>query len=164
MVLRWCWKIGPWSAQNVAEAFQRPRQDGIILVCLGWRKEGRCGCSPPRRFRDRGLRTHCSGLSGTVVTKCGGTGRGRGMLMTHGHSDSSCAGGRGIISCTRKFYMRQFKVIVEKHPDGYVAYPLGLKGVCVAQGDTYAQALAEVQSAIRFHLETFGSDAVSARC
>ena len=23
---------------------------------------------------------------------------------------------------------QQFKVIVEKHPDGYVAYPLGLKG------------------------------------
>ncbi len=57
--------------------------------------------------------------------------------------------------------MTQFKVIVEKHPDGYVAYPLGLKGVCVAQGDTYAQALAEVQSAIRFHLDTFGTDAVS---
>lgn len=51
--------------------------------------------------------------------------------------------------------MTQFKVIVEKHPDGYVAYPLGLKGVCAAQGDTYDQALAEVQSAIRFHLDTF---------
>lgn len=25
--------------------------------------------------------------------------------------------------------MRQFKIIVEKHPDGYVAYPLGLTGV-----------------------------------
>lgn len=31
----------------------------------------------------------------------------------------------------------QFKIIVEKHPDGYVAYPLGLKGVVVGQGDTY---------------------------
>ena len=27
--------------------------------------------------------------------------------------------------------MKQFKIIVEKHPDGYVAYPLGLKGVIV---------------------------------
>ncbi len=25
----------------------------------------------------------------------------------------------------------QVKVIVEKHPDGYVAYPLGLKGVVI---------------------------------
>lgn len=24
--------------------------------------------------------------------------------------------------------MRQFKIVVEKHPDAYVAYPLGLKG------------------------------------
>ena len=54
--------------------------------------------------------------------------------------------------------MRQFKVIVEKHSDGYVAYPLGLKGVVVGQGDTYEQALADVNSAIRFHIETFGSD------
>jgi len=57
--------------------------------------------------------------------------------------------------------MTQFKIIVEKHPDGYVAYPLGLKGVCVAQGDTYEQALAEVNSAIGFHLETFGSEALA---
>ena len=33
--------------------------------------------------------------------------------------------------------MRQYKIIVEKHPDGYVAYPLGLKGVVVGEGDTY---------------------------
>ncbi|MCX8066322.1 MAG: type II toxin-antitoxin system HicB family antitoxin [Anaerolineae bacterium] len=56
--------------------------------------------------------------------------------------------------------MRQFKVIVEKHPDGYVAYPLGLKGVVVGQGDTYEEALADVKSAIQFHIETFGLDAV----
>lgn len=56
--------------------------------------------------------------------------------------------------------MTQFKVIVEKHPDGYVAYPLGLKGVCVAEGDSYEQALTEVQSAIRFHLDTFGKEAL----
>jgi predicted RNase H-like HicB family nuclease len=54
--------------------------------------------------------------------------------------------------------MRQFKIIVEKHPDGYIAYPLGLKGIVVGQGDTYEQALADVKSAIRFHLETFGPD------
>jgi predicted RNase H-like HicB family nuclease len=54
--------------------------------------------------------------------------------------------------------MKQFKVIVEKHPDGYVAYPLGLKGVVVGEGDTYEEALADVKSAIHFHIETFGQE------
>jgi predicted RNase H-like HicB family nuclease len=54
--------------------------------------------------------------------------------------------------------MKHLKVIVEKHPDGYVAYPLGLKGVVVGEGDTYEEALADVKSAIRFHIETFGSE------
>ena len=49
-----------------------------------------------------------------------------------------------------------FKIIVEKHPDGYVAYPLGLKGVVVGEGDTYEEAMADVKSAIRFHIDTFG--------
>jgi predicted RNase H-like HicB family nuclease len=52
---------------------------------------------------------------------------------------------------------RAFKIIVEKHPDGYVAYPLGLRGVVVGEGDTYEQAMADVKSAIRFHLVTFGN-------
>ena len=54
--------------------------------------------------------------------------------------------------------MKQCKIIVEKHPDGYVAYPLGVKGVVVGQGDTYEEALADVKSAIRFHVETFGEE------
>ena len=48
------------------------------------------------------------------------------------------------------------KVIVEKHPDGYVAYPIGLKGVVVGQGETYEEALSDVRSALSFHVETFG--------
>ena len=52
--------------------------------------------------------------------------------------------------------MKQIEIVVEKHPDGYVAYPLGLKGIVVGQGDTYEQALADVKSAIRFHVKTFG--------
>ncbi|MBV9706497.1 MAG: type II toxin-antitoxin system HicB family antitoxin [Chloroflexi bacterium] len=56
--------------------------------------------------------------------------------------------------------MNRIKVIVEKHPEGYVAYPLGLKGVVVAEGDTYDKALADVKSAIRFHIETFGNEAL----
>jgi predicted RNase H-like HicB family nuclease len=54
---------------------------------------------------------------------------------------------------------RTFKIIVEKHPDGYVAYPLGLRGVVVGQGDNYEAALADVRSAISFHVETFGDEA-----
>jgi predicted RNase H-like HicB family nuclease len=54
--------------------------------------------------------------------------------------------------------MRNVKVIVEKHTDGYVAYPLGLKGVVVGQGDSYEEALADVRSAIRFHIESFGEE------
>ncbi|MDP1714201.1 MAG: hypothetical protein Q8L41_05595 [Anaerolineales bacterium] len=53
---------------------------------------------------------------------------------------------------------KQFKIIVEKHSDGYVAYPLGVKGVVVGEGDTYEDALADVKSAIAFHIETFGSE------
>lgn len=52
------------------------------------------------------------------------------------------------------------KVIVEKHPDGYVAYPLGVKGVVVGQGDSYQAALDDVRSAIAFHVETFGPEAL----
>jgi len=54
--------------------------------------------------------------------------------------------------------VHQFKIVVEKTPDGYVAYPLGLKGVVVGQGDTYEEVLSDVKSAIRFHVETFGSE------
>jgi predicted RNase H-like HicB family nuclease len=51
--------------------------------------------------------------------------------------------------------VQQIKIIVEKHTDGYVAYPLGLKGIVVGEGDTYEEALADVKSAIQFHIETF---------
>jgi predicted RNase H-like HicB family nuclease len=54
--------------------------------------------------------------------------------------------------------VRYFKIIVEKHADGYVAYPLGLKGVVVGDGDTYEEAITSVKSAIGFHIETFGQD------
>lgn len=54
--------------------------------------------------------------------------------------------------------MRQVKIIIEKHEDGYVAYPVGIKGVVVGEGNTYEAALHDVQSALKFHLETFGAD------
>ena len=53
---------------------------------------------------------------------------------------------------------RQFKTVVEKHPDGYVAYLLGLRGIIVGQGDTAEEALADAKSAIAFHIETFGPE------
>jgi predicted RNase H-like HicB family nuclease len=52
------------------------------------------------------------------------------------------------------------KIIVEKHADGYVAYPLGVRGAVVGQGESYEAALADVRSAIAFHLKTFGAAAL----
>jgi predicted RNase H-like HicB family nuclease len=52
----------------------------------------------------------------------------------------------------------QVKVIVERHEDGYIAYPIGMKGIIVGEGNSYEEALADVKSAIQFHVETFGSD------
>jgi len=41
------------------------------------------------------------------------------------------------------------KIVVERHSDGYVAYPLGLaRGAVVGQGDTYEAALSDVRSAL----------------
>lgn len=57
--------------------------------------------------------------------------------------------------------MKSIKIIVEQHADGFVAYPLGLKGVVVGQGDSYESALADAKSAIEFHLETFGPDVLN---
>ncbi|HNX51076.1 MAG TPA: hypothetical protein PLS53_05480 [Thermoanaerobaculaceae bacterium] len=55
---------------------------------------------------------------------------------------------------------RAVKLIVEKHPDGLVAYPLGLQDVVVGEGDTYEEALADVRSALAFHVETVGDEAI----
>jgi predicted RNase H-like HicB family nuclease len=56
--------------------------------------------------------------------------------------------------------MNSLKIVVEKHHDTYVAYPLGIKGVVVGQGDTYEAAVADLKSALQFHKETFGEDAL----
>ncbi len=54
--------------------------------------------------------------------------------------------------------MKVIKIVVERHPDAYVAYPLGIKGVVVGQGDTYEAAVSDLKSALQFHFETFGTD------
>ena len=56
--------------------------------------------------------------------------------------------------------LKQFKIIVEKHSDGYIAYPLGIKGVVLGEGDSYEEALADVKSALQFHFQTFGDEVV----
>ena len=54
--------------------------------------------------------------------------------------------------------MKPIKIVIEKHPDGYIAYPIGLRGVCVGEGDTFEEALADARSAVKFHIESFGED------
>lgn len=40
-----------------------------------------------------------------------------------------------------------------------MSHPLGLKGVVVGEGASYEVALADAESAARFHIESFGTDA-----
>lgn len=51
------------------------------------------------------------------------------------------------------------EIIIEQHDDGFIAYPLGMKGAIVGEGDTAEEAFADVRSAMKFHVETFGLDA-----
>jgi predicted RNase H-like HicB family nuclease len=53
------------------------------------------------------------------------------------------------------------KLVVEKHADGFVAYPLGLNDVVLGEGDTYEEALADVKSALTFYFKNYGSDQLS---
>ncbi|WP_058556319.1 type II toxin-antitoxin system HicB family antitoxin [Thiohalocapsa sp. ML1] len=54
--------------------------------------------------------------------------------------------------------MNNIKIVIEKHADGYVAYPVGIKGIVVGEGDSFNAALSDVQSALQFHVETFGTE------
>jgi hypothetical protein len=56
------------------------------------------------------------------------------------------------------------KLIVEKHSDGYVAYPFGIgRGAILGQGDSrYEDALADVRSAFAFQVQTFGGRSLAA--
>ena len=54
--------------------------------------------------------------------------------------------------------MRSIKIVVERHPDIYVAYPISVGGIVVGQGDTYEDAVKNLESALQFHVETFGMD------
>jgi len=48
--------------------------------------------------------------------------------------------------------MTQYSVIIEKDEDGYFAHVPIIQG-CYAQGDTYEEALLNIEDAIRLHLE-----------
>lgn len=53
--------------------------------------------------------------------------------------------------------MRNVKVVIERHPDGYVGYPLGFtRGAIVGQGETFADALENTRSAIETFIEHYG--------
>ena len=54
--------------------------------------------------------------------------------------------------------MDNIKIVVEKHDEGFIAYPIGIKGIIVGEGNTFEEAFADVKSAIKFHIETFGKD------
>lgn len=54
--------------------------------------------------------------------------------------------------------MTKLKIVVEKHSDGFVAYPLGIDGVVVGEGDSHEEAVEDLKSALIFHAETFGKE------
>jgi predicted RNase H-like HicB family nuclease len=69
--------------------------------------------------------------------------------------------GVGIMGVGEAEMQRRIKVIVQKTEDGYVAYPLGVKGVVVGDGDTFEEALENAKSAINFHPRTFGDEVLA---
>ena len=50
------------------------------------------------------------------------------------------------------------KYVVEQHIEGYIAYPLGVQGIVLGQGESYEEALTDAKSALKFHIETFGEE------
>jgi predicted RNase H-like HicB family nuclease len=53
---------------------------------------------------------------------------------------------------------KRFAVQLEQAEDGWLAYPENINGVVIGQGDTAAEALEDLRSAISFHLDTFAPD------
>ena len=61
---------------------------------------------------------------------------------------------------SKKRSIHQIKIIIEKHGDYYIGYPLGLKGGCVGQGDTFEAVLKDTFSAVRSHVACIGADVI----
>ena len=55
------------------------------------------------------------------------------------------------------------KITIEQFPDTFVAYATNVEGVVIGEGDTYEAVLEDIESAIRFHLDTFGTSGVCGR-
>ena len=53
------------------------------------------------------------------------------------------------------------KFVVERHSNGYIAYPLGIQGIVVGQGNTHQEALDDAKSALKFHIDTFGDEVLN---
>ena len=56
---------------------------------------------------------------------------------------------------------KEIKILVEEHSDGFVAYPLGVEGSVVGQGDTAETAIADARSALEAHIAAFGQSVLS---
>jgi hypothetical protein len=54
---------------------------------------------------------------------------------------------------------RTFKFVIEHRSDGYLAYPLGLKGVVMGQGESFEAALHDAKSVVHSHIVAFGAEA-----
>ena len=52
---------------------------------------------------------------------------------------------------------KEIRILVEEHPDGFVAYPLGIEGIVVGEGETAEAAIADARSALAAHIEAFGT-------
>lgn len=50
------------------------------------------------------------------------------------------------------------KIVVEQHPDTFIAYPLSVDGAVVGQGDTAEEAFKQCVSALQAHIEAFGPE------
>lgn len=53
---------------------------------------------------------------------------------------------------------KTIKIVVEQHPDTFIAYPLSVEGAVVGQGDTAEEAFNECVSALQAHIEAFGPE------
>ena len=58
-------------------------------------------------------------------------------------------------------YMAKLKIVVEQHEDCFIAYPLGVDGAIVGEGDSFEDALADVKSAIHEYVEVFGREGLN---
>lgn len=52
----------------------------------------------------------------------------------------------------------QFAVMLHLNEGEFTAFPIGIEGAVVGQGDTFDEALESAKSATLFHIETFGPE------